>query len=326
MTISDKSVSSRHLVDPEIAPMLDVFPALDLSPERLPLVREAQEQPVPDAPDPVALFPDVTRTEKWVPGYDGDPDVRVLYFEPIDRTTPTAALVWIHGGGYVFGSADRNEILCRQIAADTGAVVASVDYRLAPETRAPGLVHDCYAALAWLHGQADELGVDRGRIGIAGASAGGGLAATLAILARDKGEIPVAFQALIYPMLDDRTASTVDPHPYAGEFIWTPSDNRFGWTSLLGTEPGGDDVSPYAAAARVESVEGLPPAFISVGALDLFLEEDVEYANRLIRAGIPTELHVYPGAFHAYDNVAEARVAQAYLRDFLNALSRHFNG
>jgi len=326
MTTIDGPVSTRHLVDPEVAPMLEAFPPLGLSAETLPAVREAQAAPVPDAPDPLALYPDVTTTEKRIPGFEGDPDVRLLHYEPKDRTAPTAALVWIHGGGYVLGTADIDEILCRRIATETGATVVSVDYRLAPETRAPGLVHDCYAALRWVHDHAEELGVDRARIAVGGASAGGGLAATLAILARDRGEVPVSFQLLIYPMLDDRTGSTVQPHPYAGEFIWTPADNRFGWASLLGREPGGDDVSPYTAAARVESVEGLPPAFISVGALDLFAEEDITYATRLLRAGIPTELHVQPGAFHAYDMVPGARLTQAHFRDLIGALGRHFNG
>lgn len=320
------AAGTRHLVDPEIAPILDVFPPLQLSPDTLPLVREVPR--APDAPDPQALFPDITTTERWVPGFeDGEPEVRVLHYEPKSRTTTAAsALVWIHGGGYVLGAADADEMLCRRIATETGVQIVSVDYRLAPETRAPGQVHDCYAALRWLHEQAAELGVDRERIVIGGASAGGGLAAALTVLARDRGEIPVSFQLLIYPMLDDRTSSTVDAHPHAGEFIWTPSDNRFGWASLLGHEPGGSGVSPYAAAARVESVAGLPPTYLSVGALDLFLEEDVTYATRLIRAGVPTELHVYPGAFHAYDMVPDARVTQAYFRDFIGALGRHVNG
>ncbi|MFJ8925660.1 alpha/beta hydrolase fold domain-containing protein [Streptomyces sp. NPDC102364] len=320
------AAGTRHLVDPEIAPILDVFPPLQLSPDTLPLVREVPR--APDAPDPQALFPDITTTERRVPGFeDNDPEVRVLHYEPKSRTTTAAsALVWIHGGGYVLGAADADELLCRRIATETGVQIVSVDYRLAPETRAPGQVHDCYAALRWLHEQATELGVDRERIVIGGASAGGGLAAALTVLARDRSEIPVSFQLLIYPMLDDRTSSTVDAHPHAGEFIWTPSDNRFGWASLLGHEPGGSGVSPYAAAARVESVAGLPPTYLSVGALDLFLEEDVTYATRLIRAGVPTELHVYPGAFHAYDMVPDARVTQAYFRDFIGALGRHVNG
>ncbi|WP_131105593.1 alpha/beta hydrolase [Ornithinimicrobium sufpigmenti] len=320
------TVSTRHLVDPEVAPMLEVFPPLNLSAETLPLVRQGMAVPVEGAPDPAEVYPDVTTTEKHVPGAEGDPDVRILYYEPTNRTTPAPALVWVHGGGYVLGSADADEMLCRRIATETNAVVASVDYRLAPETTAPGLVEDCYAALRWLHVNAADLGVDAGRIAVGGLSAGGGLAAALSLLARDRDEFPISYQLLIYPMLDDRTASTTDPHPHAGEFVWTPADNRFGWASILGHEPGGEDVSPYAAPARAESLTGLPPTFISVGSLDLFLEEDIEYARRLICEGVPTELHVYPGGFHAYDQMPEARITRAYYRDFVEALRRTFHG
>jgi triacylglycerol lipase len=324
---STDTTTTRHLVDPELAPILDVFPALELSAETLPLVREAQDLPIEGAPDPEALYPDVIRTEKFVPGYDGHPDVRVLYYEPTNRTASSPALVWIHGGGYILGKADYDEIPSRRIVTETSAVVVSVDYRLAPESQAPGLVSDAYAALKWVHDNAGELGVDQSRIAIGGMSAGGGLAAALAILARDKGEIPVAFQFLNYPMLDDRTASTVEPSPFVGEFVWRPEHNVFGWTSMLGSEPGGQEVSEYTAPARVDSVEGLPPAFIAVGSLDLFLEEDLAYAGRLLSAGIPTELHVYPGGFHAFDNLMPtARVAQAFTRDGLAALNRALNG
>lgn len=327
MTVTSRPTqSSKHLIDPEIADLLEVSPTLNLSTETLAGVREMMGAPVEDAPDPQALYPDVTTTEHLVPGAEGDPGVRVLYYEPKNKATSAAALVWIHGGGYVIGSADTDEILCRRIASETGSVVASVDYRLAPETKAPGLIEDCYAALRWVHSSASDLGVDTSRVAVGGASAGGGLAACLAILARDRGEFPVAYQLLIYPMLDDRTCSSRHAHPFAGEFLWTASDNVFGWTSILGHEPGGADVSPYTAAARVEDTSGLPPAFISVGALDLFLEEDVDYARRLISTGVPTELHVYPGAYHAYDLNAEARVTNAYFRDFLGALGRAFNG
>ena len=154
------------------------------------------------------------------------------------------------------------------------------------------------------------------------ACAGGGLTAGLALLTRDRGEVPLAFQLLIYPMLDDRTVTSAEPHPYTGEYIWTHDANRFGWTALLGQEPGSPDVSPYASAARAEHLEGLAPAFISVGTLDLFLEEDMEYARRLMRAGVPTELHVYPGAFHGFNMAASAKVSQAFVRDQLDALAR----
>jgi len=183
-------------------------------------------------------------------------------------------------------------------------------------------VEDAYAALKWVHGQAQSLGIDPARIAIGGESAGGGLAAALGLLARDRGEIPVCFQLLIYPMLDDRTGTAPPLNAHTGEFIWTRSDNQFGWSSLLGHPAGQADASCYAVPARAQSVVGLPPTFIAVGALDLFLEEDIAYAQRLLQAGIATELHVYPGAFHAFDLMAPAQVAQQFERDFRTALRR----
>jgi triacylglycerol lipase len=179
--------------------------------------------------------------------------------------------------------------------------------------------------LRWVAAHANELGVDPRRIAVGGSSAGGGLAAALALLARDRGEVPLAFQFLLAPMLDDRTCTTANPHPYTGEFIWTSQDNRFGWASLLGQEPGGPDISPHAAPARAEHLEHLPATFLYVGALDLFVEEDMEYARRLMRAGVPTELHVYPGAYHGFRMIPNAQVTQVAQRDQLAALTRAFD-
>lgn len=315
-------MTTKHLVDPEILAMLDLFPQVQLTPETLPQVRAdfaaMNAQRASELPD----FPDIAVAERRVPGLQGAPDVRVLVYLPKSVPRPLPALLWIHGGGYVIGSADGTDAQVKSMVAQTGCAAVSVDYRLAPETPFPGPVEDCYAALLWLHAHAAELEVDQSRIAIGGASAGGGLAAGLALLTRDRGEVPLAFQLLIYPMLDDRTVSASDPHPYTGEFIWTPDANRFGWASLLGEEPGGAGVSPYAAAARAERLAGLPPTYLSVGALDLFVEEDIEYARRLMREGVPTELHVYPGAFHAFDMMAESQVARAHTRDSIDALQR----
>jgi triacylglycerol lipase len=171
---------------------------------------------------------------------------------------------------------------------------------LAPEHVFPAAIEDCYAGLRWTVENAATLGIDTGRLGVMGESAGGGLAAALALLARDRGEYKLAFQHLTYPMIDDRTCLG-EQHPHTGEFIWTSHSNRFGWQALLGQEPGGADVSPYAAASRADDLTGLPPAYIMSGALDLFVEEDLEYARRLIHAGVSTELHVFPGGFHGFD-------------------------
>ena len=195
----------------------------------------------------------------------------------------------------------------------------SVGYRLAPETPYPGPLEDCYAALRWAYRSARDLGIDPGRIGIIGGSAGGGLAAGLALLARDRAEMPVAFQVLSYPMLDDR----VTRPGRAGAPLWGPSANRFGWRSYLrGLRPG-DDVPGYAVPARTADLTGLPPAFITVGNLDDLLDEDVDYARRLIAAGVPTDLHVFADGAHAFDSqlpaTAIAQRANRVLEDWLQS-------
>jgi acetyl esterase/lipase len=208
-----------------------------------------------------------------------------------------------------------------RFAQRLGCVVVSVDYRLAPEHPFPAAVEDCYAALTWLNQNAEYLGVDPRRIAISGESAGGGIAAGLALLARDRGEFAVCFQLLAYPMLNDRNAENTNP--FIGEFVWTVENNRFGWSSLLGASD--RSVSPYASASRAENLTGLPPAFIGVGALDLFVNDNIDYAQRLVAAGIPTEFHLYPGAFHAFDLIADAEVSTAFQRDREQALRRAFS-
>lgn len=275
---------------------------------------------------PVEEFP-VSFEAISISGPDRSPPLRVLCYRPTAVKGLLPAVLHIHGGGYVLGSADMMDAANRALAVELQCAVFSVDYRLAPETPHPGPVEDCYAALKWLDGNAAALQVDASRIGVKGESAGGGLAAAVALLSRDRGEVRLAFQHLIYPMIDDRTGSSPDSHRFVGEYVWTPSHNRFGWSCLLGTAPGGADVSPYAAAAHAEDLTDLPRTFISVGALDLFLEEDLDYARRLTRAGVPVELHLYPGAFHGFDMAPQtARVAKAAARDSQDALRRALHG
>ncbi|ATB31692.1 alpha/beta hydrolase [Melittangium boletus] len=318
-------MSSRHLVDPELIPSLDESPPLMLTLETLPQMRLGFAEMMLQMARSLPIAPGVEFSERRVPGLAGAPEVRVLVYRPT-AVAPAGgwpAMLHIHGGGYVIGSPELNDVSNRRLVREVGCVIVSVDYRLAPETPFPGPVEDCYAALEWLHANASALGVDTRRLAIGGESAGGGLAAALALLARDRGEIPILFQSLVFPMLDDRTASGIEPAPHLGEFIWTRESNRLGWRALLGHAPGGAGVSPYAAPARVESVAGLPPTFIAVGALDLFLDEDVEYARRLLQAGIPTELHVYPGAYHGFMlSGPQAQVTQAFQRDYEQALRR----
>lgn len=309
----------RDLVDPALLPGLDLMPAFELNAQSLPAIRQGMEQMTAMAPEPVGTG--VTWREDRVGAADGR-SISVRIYTPADgASAPLPAILHIHGGGYVMGSVATNHASNMLLAADVGAVVVSVDYRLAPETAAPGAVEDCYAALCWLRDQAVALGIDPERIAVRGESAGGGLAAALCLLARDRGGPAIAHQNLIYPMLDDRTCITRLPD-HLGAFVWTPHANAFGWRSLLGQAPGGADISPYAAPARAHDFSGLPPAFIAVGALDLFLVEDMDYARRLIEAGVATELHVHAGAYHGFDILPDAPASVRMKRDAIAALRR----
>jgi acetyl esterase/lipase len=310
--------STRHLVDPELLPFLDMLPALALSDESLAEVRgRSFLMPV----DPEAIE-NVDLQRRMIPGPAGAPQVEVLVFTPRAPAPIRPCILHIHGGGYISGSAEGGEAALRPAAADLDCIIVSVNYRLAPETVCPGAVEDCYAALAWLFASAAELGVDTARVAVKGESAGGGLAAALALLARDRGEYRLAFQSLTYPMLDDRTCVAKEPNPQTGEFLWTRHNNHYGWKALLGMEPGSDGVSPYAAPARAQDLSGLPPTFIATTTLDLFVNENIVFAERLIRAGVPCELHIYPGGFHAFDIAPTAKVSIAARRDTREALRR----
>jgi acetyl esterase/lipase len=316
--------NSRGLVAPELLPVLDRFPEVELNDETLASWRAAARGTAVPLLPPGAQS--INCEQRIIPGPRGAPDVRVLIYMPTAKaTTLRPAYLQLHGGGFVMGAPEMNDAANRALSAELDCVTVSVDYRLAPETRFPGAVEDAYAAMLWLHREAEPLGVDRARIAIGGQSAGAGHAAALALHARDRGEVLIRLQMLDSPMIDDRTGTTADSHPYCGEFAWTPAKNRFGWRALLGAEPGGPEVPAEAVPARVADLRKLPPAFILVGGLDLFLEEDLEYARRLIRAGVSTELHVIPGAFHGFTSVGgeapQTRLALALRRA---ALARAF--
>ena len=310
-------------IDPELDPALRALPPLVLDATTLHEVRVARTAMYAQAPAPVSKA--VVETFV-VPSVDDAPPVRVVSYRPAQTDGPLAALLHIHGGGYILGSPSMMDAANHGLAMALGCRVLSVDYRLAPETPFPGALEDCFSVLNWICREADALKVDASRIGVKGESAGGGLAAALALLARDRGGPRLAFQHLIYPMLDDRTGSEADPHPFTGQYAWTPENNRFGWGSYLGRPPGEADGSAYAAPARAADLTNLPPTFIAVGGLDLFLDENIHYAHRLSRAGVSVELHIYPGAFHGFQRVREAAVAQAANRDSLDALRRSFKG
>jgi acetyl esterase/lipase len=228
--------------------------------------------------------------------------VGVRLHRPVGVDQPGPALLWLHGGGYIIGTAQQDDALCRRFTRELGITVAAVDYRLAPEHPYPAPLEDCYAALTWL---ARLPAVDPARVAIGGASAGGGLAAALALLAHDRGEVTPALQLLAYPMLDDRSGSGPDNPKYR---LWSPKSNRFGWKAYLGTAD-----PKVAVPARRDDLGGLPPAWIGVGTNDLFHDEDVDYAGRLTAAGVPCRVEVVNGAFHGFDQmVPKAGVSQSF--------------
>lgn len=312
-------IDSDQSIDPELLDMLEKWPSMTVDATMLDTIRASGELLLGEI-----VSPDyVDKQVMLVPGTDATPEIPLTFYRPADRADDVLPCIYhIHGGGYICGTAASHEPIHRQMVVDLNCMIVSVDYRLAPETPFPGPLEDCYAGLAWLYANAKELRVDPARIGLLGESAGGGLAAALALLARDRGVYPLAFQQLVYPMLDDRTC-TAEPHPHAGRFVWNNGSNDFGWRSYLGHAPGAATVSPYAAAARAVDLSGLPPAFVSTGALDLFVDEDINYAARLVRAGVGTELHVYPGAIHGFYLHPTASVALQANRDAKDWLRRH---
>ncbi len=262
----------------------------------------------------------------WVRGAAGASALRVRVYRPEGLAGALPAMLWMHGGGFLFGQPEFDEPNNIQTARELGILVAAVDYRLAPAHPYPAPLEDCLTALQWLHGQAAALGADPGRLAVGGSSAGAGLAAALALKVRDAGRIGLRFQLLLYPMLDDRTVLRTD---LADENLrlWDTASNRYGWSSYLAAAPGSAAVSPYAAPARCSDLAGLPPAWLGVGTYDLFLEEDLAYARRLNAAGVPCEVQVVEGAYHGFDAVSrKARVSQAFRASYLAALKRALHG
>ncbi len=307
--------STKHLLDPELHPIVDAFPDTPLIAETLHAFRRATQENV-ELGDAEAVG--VARTEVEVTSADGT-NVRCLLYVPKTAADNRPGYLHIHGGGYVIGSSEGSDATNLAIASRLGAVVLSVGYRLAPEHPIPAPLDDCYAGLGWLHEAAESFGVNRDRIAIGGESAGGGLAAMLAIKARDAGEYAICHQQLTYPMLDNLTGTDKQTgDPLTGEFVWTRERNVFGWASFLGDA---DAVAPHVPA-RLESFEGLPPTWMMTASLDLFRDEDIAYAQRLLAAGVPTELIVYDGACHGFQMIPGTALGKRYARDHLTALAK----
>lgn len=276
-------------VHPDLRRIARIAPRRLVTPRTLPIIRGL-----------LALGARRASSDAEVITLDSGAGVRL--FRPTGVTEPAPALLWIHGGGYVIGTAQMDDRLCRGFSSRLGITVASVEYRLAPEHPYPAPLEDCYTALTWLAGLP---AVDRTRVAIGGASAGGGLAAALEFLARDRSEVAAILQVLAYPMLNDRSSLTAENTNYR---LWDTRSNHFGWTAYLG------DADPQIAVpARRVDLGGLAPAWIGVGTHDLFHDEDLAYAERLRHAGVPCEVEVVPGVFHGFDIVAsKAQVSQRF--------------
>ncbi|MFC2038232.1 alpha/beta hydrolase [Chloroflexota bacterium] len=313
-----------ELLDPEIKEpikiMLSQMPQVTYSNDNMPVIRANMREMKAEMNARLPDVPGIIIEDRNIPGPENAPDVLVRIYRPEKQSGLMPALLWIHGGGYILGNIDQDDFTAKQLSLNGECVVVSVEYRLAPEHPYPAPLDDCYAALMWISKNADELRIDRSRMAIGGASAGGGLAAGLAVLARDRNEVNVVFQLLVYPMINDCNIAPAGAD-LPDTILWTREKNLFGWSSYLGCEPGGADISCYAAACRADNLKGLPKAYITVGDLDLFAEEDIDYSNRLIAARVPTELHVYPGGCHSFDGlVPDSAISKRFTADIHRAL------
>jgi len=309
-------------LDPEIAAVFPHLPVLDLT--DIPTARTTMMDMLAAANADAPPNPDVVRQDYFVPGLDGAPDVRLRHYRPARQSGAVPCLYWIHGGGHVLGQIEQDDPMMDHIVTTVGCAAVSVDWRRPPEHPFPAPMDDCYAGLAWTYGNAADLDVDPGRIAVGGASSGGGSAAGLALLARDRGELPVCFQLLVYPMLDDRNVTPASREVTEPK-VWNRESNLIGWRAYVGDAAGTDECSPYAAPTRAADLRGLPPAYLPVGDLDLFIDEDIEYAQRLLQADVPAELHTYPGGIHGFDLLAPgSALAKRFIRDRDDALRRAF--
>jgi acetyl esterase/lipase len=310
-----------YAFDPELAPWISMLPDLDFT--DIAVLRSADEAmlehlPTYDPPVPVTV------RDVVVPG---EPDVPVRVYAPADQGGPLPGLLYIHGGGFILGNVAMFDGDATRIAAEVGAVVVSVEYRLAPENPFPAGLDDCYAALLWTAKSATELGIDQARLAVGGDSAGGGLAAAVALLARDRGGPELCFQYLGIPELDDRL-DTPSMTAYHDTPLWHRPAAEFSWDSYLGGQGvrGTAGVSPYAAPARAEDLSGLPPTFVNTCQFDPLRDEGIAYAQRLAQANVPTELVLYPGTFHGSGMIAQSAITRRIIADQLAALRRALHG
>ena len=322
------AVQAQQLpLEERIAPeLLDAYikmPPLDLSPDGLKNLRVFFTGLT--GSDKLPADPAVTVYDSLIPGRSSGDKIRLRIYKPVAMPDKAPGIYWIHGGGFLFGAPEQDEAQSIRWAKEIGAVVVAVDYRLAPEHPYPAPLDDCYAGLAWFAQEAESLGVDKNRLAVAGASAGGGLTAALALMARDLGGPALAFQMPLYPMIDDRFLTPASRENF-GDKVWNNTDNLFAWRAYLGDVAGTGQAVAYMAPARAIDLSGLPPAYSCVGTLDPFRDDAVTYMSRLAQAGVPVEFHLYPGAYHAFEVLApDTDYAKRASTEYIGVLKRALN-
>ena len=310
----------KSRVNPELLTGLEAFQDLDLQPENMQAIREAMAQ----MSLPAKVDESISLKEKMIAGPDNNP-IRLRIYRPESNNESLPVLLWIHGGGYIIGTADDDDDLCMRFVKEAECAVISVDYRLAPENPYPAPLEDCYAALKWIADNAMTLNIDPNRIGVAGASAGGGLTAALTLLARDRQYPSICFQAPLYPMIDDRN-NTPSANEIKEGMIWNQKTNEAGWKMYLGNLYGTNDIPAYAAPARAENYGNLPYTYTCVGQLDPFRSETLTYITKLAEAGVDVEFHLYPGAYHGFEGLnPDADIAVHAVSEYLQAVKKGFH-
>ncbi|WP_407270060.1 alpha/beta hydrolase [Radiobacillus sp. PE A8.2] len=310
-------MKSKNKINPELERIMEGFPIIDLHNRTIPedfVLPKLEKSPL------------VKTSTRMIQG--PETDLLMKIYEPVNKTESyLPAFMWMHGGGYIMGHPDLDDNLCEQFVLNANCIVCSIDYRLAPDHTYPAAIEDCYSGLKWMVKYADELQIDSSRIAIGGASAGGGLTAALALLARDRGGPEIILQMPLYPMIDDRNITPSSHEINKDNFpnVWNREMNQQAWGMYLGTAPSNAHIS-YAAAARARDLTGLPPAYTCVGALDPFRDETIEYVARLAQADVPVEFHLYPGCYHGFDSIYnDAEISRRARKEYIDALARGLN-
>lgn len=306
---------------PELKSMFAGLPEVIYTRENLEEKRMEMQQFAAAMAATLPVHEGVLTSERYIPCVADGPDVRIKIYEPREKKGALPGLLYIHGGGYILGSADMMDPAMKQMVSELECIIVSVDYRLAPEHPYPAPLEDCYAALKWFADHAEQLGGDNSRIAVMGPSAGGGLTAALSLLARDRQGPAIMFQMPLYPMIDDRMV-TPSSQTITDDRVWSKAKTELAWSLYLGEREDGA-ISPYAAPARATDLSGLPPTYICVGDLDPFRDETIEYVTRLAEAGVPTEFHLYPGGFHGFEEyVPGAEISQRAVNEYKTALKQ----